>query len=147
MDRRAWFGRVARDGVGAGGALALIGVSGAAEPVDEGFDGTLARLGAGDAAPDPRLVVDIATDAWSGAFVMVRIDASALVGVRALHLLRDDHVPAPIARLETADALPARLTLPIRLDRPCRLRALARTDLGWRRADGVVRAVGFPGCG
>jgi len=148
MERRAWLGRVARGGLGAGGALALSGaLADDAAPERDDLDAALGRFGADDAAADPRLVVDVAADAWSGAFVMVRVDASALDGVRVLHLLRDDHGPATIASLEPRGALPARLSLTIRLERPCRLHALARTANGWVRAEATVATVGAPGCG
>ena len=146
MDRRDWLGRVARGGLGAGGALAL-GTAAAAGATADDAETALARLGVGDAAVDPRLVLDVAADAWNGDFVIVRVDASGIDGVRELRLLRDDHVPASIVRVALQGALPARLSVPIRLERPCRLLALARTAGGWLRADGAVRAVGAPGCG
>ena len=144
MDRRDWFGCVARSG---SGALALSTAHANDAPPAADLDATLARLGARDARPDPRLVVDVAAEAWSGAFVTVRVDASELPGVRELHLLRDDHVPASIARLALTNTRSARWSLPVRLERPCRLHAFARIDSGWVRAIGVVRTVGSPGCG
>ena len=147
--RRDWLRRVARGGVAGGAAFALPRPrAGAAGPrADTGFDATLARLGAGAAEEDGRLRVEAPAEAWTGAFVGVRVDATALGLVRALHLLRDAHVPALLASLEPRGALPARLALPVRLERPCRLRALALTAKGWVRADAAVRAVGSPGCG
>lgn len=153
MKRRDWLVRVARGGT-AGGALALsralaADVSGEAmtSVAGEDFETTLARLGAARARLDERLVLDVPEEAWTGAMISVRIDVSRLGDVRVLHLLRDAHAPAAIVAFEPSGVQPAVLTVPVRLERPCRLRLVARLADGWLRRDAVVRTLGAPGCG
>ena len=156
MERRDWLARVARSGAAGGAALTAPGAfadgpapggSRGRGAYAEGFDEALDRLGAADATPDERLVVEVAEEAWSGAFVTVLVDGSGLGRIGSLHVFRDDHVPARLVSFEPRRGLPARLALPVRLERPCGVHAFARTSEGWVRASGRVRAVGAPGCG
>lgn len=128
-------------------------------PVSETISAVEDRLGASDATLASAIEFDVPAAAWTGAMVSVRIDARALANVRRLYLLRDDHVPAEIAslrfvensRVATTDArtgdLPAVVSLPIRIERPCRLRVLVQTDKGWFRQDASIQEVGMAGCG
>ncbi|MEE9321685.1 MAG: thiosulfate oxidation carrier protein SoxY [Granulosicoccus sp.] len=80
------------------------------------------------------------------AVVPVQVSASMLRNVTRLHVLIDRHPVVEVARLDVAPGTEPILAVHIRLEKPCRITALAKTNNGWFQASGRVAEL-QSGCG
>jgi len=126
-----------------GAALGMIDGARALAIADErSMAATQASLGATDSSLAATLRVDVPSSAWTGAMVPVRIDARRVHAARRIVMLRDAHQSALVASVEFPEGgLPPVVSLPIRLARPCRLRVLVLSSMGWVHQDAQVESI------
>lgn len=101
-----------------------------------------ASLGATDSVHVAALRVEVPSSTWTGAMVPVRVDARQVDAARRIVMLRDAHDSALVASVEFPEGgLPPLVSLPIRLARPCRLRVLVLSSMGWVHQDAQVESI------
>jgi len=131
MDRRRWLKNVAA----ASGLVWVPAMANTSTGVEKAVD---ALTDEAMLKTHPAFVISVPGKALLSAVVPLQVNATKLRNVSQLHVLIDRHPVVEVARLDVASGIEPTLAVHLRLEKPCRITALAKTAEGWFQTSGRV---------